>query len=875
VIRRTFNSAAVHSKNSLIRRCTASLCGSLALTMLALALSTCLPSTSIAQETPAILTVKARPIYRMDAGGELTNPDFDVECSSTRTDQFLEFSFTSVGPPARSVTASSYTRTGSRLVRFSAATFNFSRDEEYTFICKSCTDATGTTCGSDANFTTSARTVWPVRTVPFPVSTPPPTDPTKHYDVLDGRGEVIAWGTASGAYGSGSSVVTGYHDGVDLNGPTNHSGTEAWIVAPRGGFITVQNISATAMSPPGQDDGFVEITVILENASGDRYTETDSFSHVATTHTRTIASGGTGGRLVTQPMLAVGDWVAPGQHIAFVGRDNQFRGKLDEHTHVSIEASDARSSVSIRHLLDMMVDDEDRDPNGSPPAFCDENRDAKYVLFRENRDPIDAQTIGATFGETYEYVSGDYTSAPVVHALPLAGDIDIMAEITDNQGDDPHVAPMRLGYWIEGPKPSDLDDDDVRSFAEPYLLFDFQKFWYGGDPNDQTANPPVYCYVMADISDEANAGCSMLGLASECTSTATTLPTPVARCETNNDITDSSISNTAADSYTGPVLHHFVVTHATTATGDPFDIDMEQFWNTDAKDTGLSSGSTLANYALQSINPDDPDRLGASKASEARFPDGWYKLHFVPSDLVHEPFDIQPPKPDASFGKCDVFTDPDVEFERFRVENFAPIIDELAVYQDADNSDATSHRRVEGSGCELPLYTYQYAGPPNEYPGADALVAARQSAFVLDGGAKLCVRVRFSESMDSSRGTNPAIPLWGAGQIVLDPDDDTLPEIESFQAPQWSETYNPDDTMVEQFRVPRTASGLIDPDFASRIGRLIVAVTAKDLPGRGSQQRGLDNDDTGEEDENFTDRNHLIATDLNSPSSTVSVRLGE
>ena len=524
--------------------------------------------------------------------------------------------------------------------------------ESYTYRVETC-DATG--CLSDVPRSAWAQTVWPI---------------SGGQEVLHGYNEVIGWAGLGDPVALGATTLpaTGFHNGVDLNKTTTNPAAGDDVYAPRGGVVTVVSTGAAGTI----DNGFVQVRVDL----GGGEFEFDGFNHLATT-----------GGLFTS--LTVGRVVGPGQRIGRVGTQLFANGNIGDHVHWQLASSTNPIRINIRHNLQIFDDPADRDPGGTPPALCDENMDGKSVLYR-------SRPAGSLIA--YD-----------VATTPILGDVDVEAEVCDQQGTNPRQAPIDLGYWIEGPLPDSEQLDDVKSAAHPYRLYDFRTEHYGGLP---TTN----CTLLVDIASVANAGC-----------------TDITSCTTRNSgPCPTSAIREGTHLYYYPVLHHFVVTHAGDELGGKASISATQFWRTAAKDDGTPATGPNANFH---------DRAVTTKATEARFPDGDYTIHVVASDLVHPNVDLELPVT--------------------RLENFAPFVKEVLVGLDADGSAGSGQPGLPG--CEVLVYDYKHTHR-QAYPRPEDLVLSNVATTLARSGQKLCVRLRFSEPM-----TSAAVDLArdrGAGTVV-------------------------------------------------------------------------------------------------------------
>ncbi|HEV7731241.1 MAG TPA: fibronectin type III domain-containing protein [Candidatus Binatia bacterium] len=619
----------------------------------------------------------------------------------------------------------------------------------YTYRIEAC-DSTG--CASAPSFATAVSTVWPI---------------SGGRRVIQGFNENLAWAGIRGDDGMSAA----FHDGVDLGRTTTGTTPADDVLAPRGGVVT----QVVIPPPPSQDDGFIEIAVSV----GGGKVELDGFNHIST---------------AMPPTLMIGDAVAPGQRIAAIGTRNFDRSPtvqtaFDDHVHYQLGAVGS-ARTTIRHPLSVFMDDADRDPLGNLPGLNDENGDGKAVLYRDH-----------TSGNIVDYD---------LATKPLHGDLDVAVEVTDRQGTKPEEAPVRLGYWIEGPLPAAEQLDDVKSAEHPYRLYDFRTEYWGLEPKTP-------CNVISAIEDAANYGClgvkaaGCLGDVPACTGSPNTSPFK----EPGTGI-----------GWMWPILHHFVVTHAGGEGAERTGLSNTQFWRTAAKDDGAAVVSLHANYAGEPAT---------AKAWEARFPDGDYTVHVLASDLVHQ--------------------DVDLRLLPTRLENFAPFVREILVTVDTDGNPSSG--RADTPGCEDEIYSYRHPAR-KPYPDPFTLAVARSAAGAVPirASVPVCVRIRFSEPMNDA--VVDLVRVRGAGSTLATA---TLTPTKAFQDK---------DTWVGKVTLAADPSGNSDSDLATDQKDVAVRVTAHDRRDAGNAVRALDADGDGVNDASG-DINHLVKIDLSPMKKTVTV----
>lgn len=631
----------------------------------------------------------------------------------------------------------------------------------YQYLVRACRNPSD--CVDGAPFTTSAQVVWPIG---------------GGRRLVHGFNEVIATAAVRGT----DFAVTGFHDGVDLGRTTTGEATPGdELRAPRGGVVANVNSNLANV-----DDAFLWINVQI----GDGKSENDAFNHLM----NQPMNGAT-----FLPTVAVGDVVAPGDLLGYVGV-RRFATSIADHVHFSVFTPGhvAPDGQNQRTPLLIFRDPDDLDPGRFSPELLDENGDGKPWRARD-------RSTGALIDYDHD-------------TKPLSGDLDLLVEAVDGQGFDLRQAPIQLGYWIEGPLPASDAFDDVRSAARPYKLYDFRNVYFPSDPTLAT-NLTGACALVADIRDATNLGCRGLNSCSSIT-------IPPTGCVST--LKDPSAPNVG---FPFPELHHFIVTHATGDLGRPADVSANAFWRTAARDDGAGANPPIANYATAPITPNP---------MEARFPDGDYTIHVIASDLVHENVDL--PIPDV------------------RIENFPPFVKEIAVYADADGNPS-SQQSADFPGCETELYGYKHPGNRKPYPGQGYLEASQRERYAR-AGQTVCVKVRFSESMDTSGGVPVALDprgVSGPPPIPFVPNKDT----------GFSKTFNPNDTWTGMLVVAVDQSGNSDSTPLVHEQDAVLRVTARDLKDRSNAQRSLVISFDGTATANGVDENHMIKLDASKPTTDI------
>lgn len=264
-----------------------------------------------------------------------------------------------------------------------------------------------------------------------------------------------------------------------------------------------------------------------------------------------------------------------------------------DHTHYYIHQLNGQEVTTIGHPLSIYTNVNDRDPMNQPPALI------------EHTNPPAA---GDSIFEFFSVDLGTYINYSLED--PLHGNIDIIVEVGDSLGTNPDQVPTQLGYWIDALDsdiPGCIDFHDVKSEATQYVLFSWATRYFGRFGNSMA--------MSANIVD------------------------------TNFDVSGNFSEN--GNPYPGswPNYKHFIVTNTDSTTGTFADVNAASSWNTDAMQVGA-----IAETAPRANMNGRPD---TNIPTNARFPDGNYRIHVLASDLEHNNEDLM----------FDV-----------RLENFAPVV---------------------------------------------------------------------------------------------------------------------------------------------------------------------------------------------------------
>jgi len=274
--------------------------------------------------------------------------------------------------------------------------------------------------------------------------------------------------------------------------------------------------------------------------------------------------------------------------------------------------------------------------------------------------------------------------------------------------------------------------------------------------------------------------------------------------------------------WTNNICGHYVVTNTKGTGGGMSDVKGDRHWHTKAKnDTGAGEDSGFG-------------KGDASGAHNAYFQDGHYVVHILASDIIR-----------TTESTDDVW-----------VENFAPHIIKIDIWEDSDQDSSTG--AAPHSGYEREIYSYSYENKTDGtgvYPGANHLDTAQKAiAGSGKGGRKIWVRAVFSETMDAT-WTSPPAPGF---KLQLDPQGKNCGEGEiDAVGVQWSKTHVVNDTVTGVITIPPKKHATVDSkgnlqQDHSRDADIVVI--ARDLAGKT-----LDADSNGTSD--GEDRKHRIKID--------------
>lgn len=371
---------------------------------------------------------------------------------------------------------------------------------------------------------------------------------------------------------------------------------------------------------------------------------------------------------------------------------------------------------------------------------------------------------------------------------PISDSVDLEVPLNDDMGISPQSPPTRIGYWIEGPLPAPTGGVD-------------------GD-NVKTKDKP---YVLVDYESV------FYGLHEN-----PALPTARWRVVHDDQLDQRGLIGPRRRRYPWHNFHYYVLTNCTREDGAAAGLDSAQTWNTTARWTSDGPDVAHANFHGRAV---------ARGPYEARFPDGDYTLHVPLRDLVHR----------------DVVD----KVENLRLENFAPFIREIQVWQDSDD-DSKTPPAGENKGFERLVYSFVHSYP-EEYPG-DKLLEKSQKGIA--GRGKILIKVRFSEPMDDDYDDfRVALDPQGTGHGATEVEFDE-------HSGGWSKTYANNDTWFGTLTIPADKSGTWDSLENDHTWDAEIVVEARDRGvSRGGAMQYLrltgDSDNTPD----GADRNHKLMID--------------
>jgi len=274
--------------------------------------------------------------------------------------------------------------------------------------------------------------------------------------------------------------------------------------------------------------------------------------------------------------VSLTDYVRAGQTAGLIGSSHFTGATVDfvDHVHFDIYTDPNAVTSSNSHPLKIFPPDSEKDPQ-------DPNRPMQF----DHASPADGTVLYHRQGAPV----ATYETLPLGNDPATAedeGDIDIHVEIADdmNAGTGTTQVATSISYWIEG-RPCDGSPPKVKDATAPYKLYVWDSVWFGGAP----------AVDWRDIMDENQ--------------------------NLNGGISHGGVNYPGTwDNY-----KHAIITNTNDTDGARTHVQDDQYWNTNAKDDSSAATVAHANFAGK------PD---ATKAAEARFPDGKYKVHVIMTDLV-------------------------------------------------------------------------------------------------------------------------------------------------------------------------------------------------------------------------------------------------
>ena len=191
--------------------------------------------------------------------------------------------------------------------------------------------------------------------------------------------------------------------------------------------------------------------------------------------------------------------------------------------------------------------------------------------------------------------------------------VDIVVDATDHQSKDaPWAIPASIGYYIQRIKDG-VATDIVRTVDQPYILMN-SNIWYG--------HPPYHTYdqILYALLDV--------------------------------EVPMRGVPPTTPAQYGWPQWSSFIVTNTIGVSGDYADLDWNQCWATNAKNTEVAPNGYRSYYSVANV------------IEEAKFPDGFYNVCIRFGDRIHQATDYK---------------------KKIKVDNFRPYVKKCLVESDGSS----------------------------------------------------------------------------------------------------------------------------------------------------------------------------------------------
>ncbi len=328
-----------------------------------------------------------------------------------------------------------------------------------------------------------------------------------------------------------------FHEGLDIHG--QESIANECVVAP---------IGARVLSLPTQTTGFSQsVDLALLNYMGTRLIQLGHLQNI-------------------NPALMLQTSVKPGDQLGNIWSGVGAWPSVYSHTHMHYWQNLTDNNESFHPLSFFQDHVEDfADPFNNTPGLQDLDEDGKTIYFLKGpHQNVDLPEI--TFeGQTI-----------------LFGDLDIVAEVADQQSEDlPFQNPANIAYWIDYLNEEEWVES-VRSQDAPYELLSEH-------------------YFISELITNASQ-------------------------DVQDALIDRRPEHMIANEPTGYYPHYlnFIVTNAKGLTGQHSNLDKEQCWRTNANSSETSPNGYSSNGAKSRVN------------KQSKFKDGHYKINVILGDLLHE-----------------------------------------------------------------------------------------------------------------------------------------------------------------------------------------------------------------------------------------------
>lgn len=366
----------------------------------------------------------------------------------------------------------------------------------------------------------------------------------------------------------------GMHEGIDILG-SGHGNDK--VVAIRDGIVH-DIITEVDIDKKSIGDVIIIKVLVGVDTNGNNEYHYDVYNHVKIKTALDISPN---------DIINAGDQIAEIFSTSSVPNKSEYPDKV-RHLHLSTIknfytgnrfSGVAPSGANLQNPFLIFNNDNDKDPQNEKPLLENNNdtdvSKGKTVLFEQRG--------------LYSFTKGPFFNAtPTQPIQPIFGGVNILAEAFDNMTTtlEYKQGVHAIGYWIENLTGSGAS---IKNSVDPYMLAKFDNDWF--------------------------------------TNTTTSAPSQVAQIYQNAYLGDPTtldvIPYNSNEDIIGRVVNHYKVTKTKGTNGSIQNVDINQFWKTDAKIGGTS------------IHDNGSDAMTACINEEAKFKDGKYKVHIVMKDMIH------------------------------------------------------------------------------------------------------------------------------------------------------------------------------------------------------------------------------------------------